>query len=99
MSRKLVKVLSWIIGVILILAIVLSISGIFIVRRSFPQTDNQIKLAGLDGAVDIYRDSYGIPHIYATTPHDLFFAQGYVHSQDLFWQMDFWRHLSSGRLA
>ena len=45
------------------------------------------------------RDSLGIPHIYADTPEDLFLAQGYVHAQDRFFQMDFWRHLSSGRLS
>ncbi len=99
MSRKLVKLLAWVIGVILVLAVLLSLSGIFLVRRSFPQTDGQVKIAGLDGPVDIYRDSYGIPHIYATTTHDLFFAEGYVHAQDRFWQMDFWRHIGSGRLA
>ena len=47
----------------------------------------------------MYRDSVGIPHIYATTQHDLFFAQGYIHAQDRFWQMDFWRHVGSGRIA
>ena len=67
--------------------------------KSFPQIDGTIQLDGLDGPVDIYRDHMGIPHIYATTAHDLFFAQGYVHAQDRFWQMDFWRHIGSGRLA
>ncbi|GAB4462883.1 MAG: penicillin acylase family protein [Anaerolineales bacterium] len=67
--------------------------------KSFPQIDGEIKLAGLDAAVDIYRDSMGIPHIYASTTHDLFFAQGYVHAQDRFWQMDFWRHIGSGTLS
>ena len=54
---------------------------------------------GLDGTVDIYRDSMGVPHIYAATPHDLFFAQGFVHAQDRFWQMDFWRHVGSGTIS
>jgi len=67
--------------------------------KSFPQIDGEIQLAGLDGPVDIYRDQMGIPHIYATTSHDLFFAQGYVHAQDRFWQMDFWRHVGSGAIA
>ena len=67
--------------------------------KSFPQVDGEIQLEGLDGAVDIYRDNMGIPHIYATTTHDLFFAQGFVHAQDRFWQMDFWRHVGSGRVA
>ncbi|RCK72918.1 MAG: Penicillin amidase precursor [Anaerolineae bacterium] len=68
-------------------------------KQSFPQTEGQIRISGLDQAVDVYRDRMGIPHIYAATLHDLFFAQGYVHAQDRFWQMDFWRHIGSGRLS
>ena len=67
--------------------------------KSFPQIDGEIQLEGLDAPVDIYRDSMGIPHIYASTPHDLFFAQGYIHAQDRFWQMDSWRHIGSGTLS
>ena len=55
--------------------------------------------AGLNAAVDVYRDQMGIPHVYATTAHDLFFAQGYVQAQDRFWQMDAWRHIGSGSLS
>jgi len=69
------------------------------IKASFPQTDGEIQVAGLDGQVDVYRDENGIPHIYASTEHDLFFAQGYVHAQDRFWQMDFQRHTSTGRLS
>ena len=68
-------------------------------KRSFPLVDGEIQIAGLDGPVRIYRDGYGIPHIYASTHHDLFLSQGFVHAQDRFWQMDFWRHTGSGRLA
>jgi penicillin amidase len=59
--------------------------------KSFPQIDGEIQIEGLDAPVDIYRDSMGIPHIYASTAHDLFFAQGYVHAQDRFWQMAAYR--------
>ncbi len=81
------------------IAIVLGAVGVYLTRSSFPRTSGEVKLSGLDSPVDIYRDSYGIPQIYAKTPHDLFFAQGYVHAQDRFWQMDFWRHIGSGRLS
>jgi penicillin amidase len=76
--------------VIVILGVILSAAGAFyfksylpktVAPRSFPQIDGDIALEGLSGAVDIYRDKLGIPHIYATTAHDLFFAQGYVHAQ------------------
>lgn len=70
-----------------------------IAPKSFPQADGEIQVEGLNGTVDVYRDALGIPHIYASTPHDLFFAQGYVHAQDRFWQMDASRHIGSGRLS
>ena len=99
MLSKLGRLLITIISVIVVLAIVLGAVGVYIARKSFPKTSGEVKLNGLDSQVDIYRDSYGIPQIYAQTSHDLFFAQGYVHAQDRFWQMDFWRHIGSGRLS
>ncbi len=70
-----------------------------VAARSFPPADGQIQVSGLDAPVDVYRDPMGIPHIYASSLNDLFFAQGYVHAQDRFWQMDVWRHIGSGRLS
>jgi penicillin amidase len=93
---------------VLVLALIAGAGGLFyfksylpntVAPKSFPQIDGKIKLTGLDGPVDVYRDAMGIPQIYATTSHDLFFAQGYVHAQERFWQMDAWRHIGSGRLS
>ena len=99
MSSKFLRVTLTIISVLIVIAIVLGAVGVYLARSSFPQTSGEIKLSGLDSLVDIYRDSYGVPQIFALTPHDLFFTQGYVHAQDRFWQMDFWRHIGSGRLS
>lgn len=92
----------FVIGITIFLVLFAILIGMFryqIPTRSFPKINGGIKNPNLDASVDIYRDSYGIPHIYAETSHDLFFAQGYVQAQDRFWQMDFWRHISSGRLS
>ena len=99
MKKKWSRFLVWLVSMLVILGILLSAFGVYTARRSFPQTDGNIQLSGLDGPVDVYRDNMGIPHIYATTLHDLFMAQGYIHAQDRFWQMDFWRHIGSGRLS
>lgn len=99
MLAKILRVLLIIVSVVVVLAIILGAAGVYLTRSSFPKTDGEVKLTGLDSAVDIYRDSFGIPQVYAKTPHDLFFAQGYVHAQDRFWQMDFWRHIGSGKLS
>ena len=86
------------VSLIVILAAILAIS-VFLVRRSYPQLNGEIKISGLNSTVRILRDRFGIPQIYASTPHDLFFAQGFVHAQDRFWQMDVWRHTGAGRLS
>ena len=99
MSRAIRGFLVGFLVLILILAILVAAVVPLTIRRSFPKVDGDFKLPGLQGPVEIYRDAYGIPQIYATTTHDLFFAQGYVHAQDRFWQMDFWRHTGSGSLA
>lgn len=86
-------------GAILVVALILGGGWLFLTRRSFPQTRGTVELAGLEAPVEIYRDEYGVPHIYAQTSHDLFMAQGYVHAQDRYWQMEFWRRIGAGRLS
>ncbi|BCX04346.1 MAG: penicillin amidase [Candidatus Roseilinea sp.] len=88
-------------ALIAILTVSLSAGGAFLyfTRRSFPQTSGMIKLTGLTGNVEVIRDAFGVPHIYADTPDDLFRAQGFVHAQDRFFQMEFWRRIGQGRLA
>ena len=56
-------------------------------------------MPGLDAEVEVVRDGSGIPHVYADTFHDLFYAQGFVQAQDRFFEMDFRRHVTAGRLA
>jgi penicillin G amidase len=69
------------------------------VRSSFPQTTGELKVPGLSAAVDVKRDDYGVPQIYADTDEDLFRAQGYVQAQDRFYEMDVRRHMTAGRLS
>ncbi len=82
---------------IMVLGVVLFAS--FSVRRAFPDVDGEVAIDGLDAGVEIVRDDMGIAHIYADNPHDLFLAQGFVHAQERFWQMDVWRHIGAGRLS
>lgn len=68
-------------------------------RSTIPALDGTLRLAGLDGAVEVVRDSLGIPHIKATTTHDAFFGQGFVHAQDRLWHMEYDRARALGRWA
>lgn len=56
-----------------------------------------IEVAGTDGPIEIVRDGAGVPHCYATTTHDAFFAQGWVHAADRLWQMEYDRRKATGR--
>jgi penicillin amidase len=62
-------------------------------------TAQPVTLAGLEKNVEILRDRWGIPHIYAQTATDLFFAQGYMAARDRLFQIDLWRRIGTGKLA
>jgi len=70
-----------------------------VIQRPLPDHDGIVELTDLRAPVEVLRDAHGVPHIYASSLHDLFFAQGYVQAQDRWWQMEFWRHTASGTLC
>lgn len=84
---------------LLVLLLVAGVLTLLTIRRSFPQVDGAVKVTGLHGKVEVYRDAYGVPQVYAADADDLFRGQGYVQAQDRFWEMDFRRHVTAGRLA
>jgi penicillin amidase len=93
------RVLRWLVVVLLVVVVGAFGVGVWLVRRSFPVTEGDATLPGLQAETTVVRDESGVPHITASTAEDLFFAQGYVHAQDRFWQMDTWRHIGAGRLS
>ncbi|WP_020017211.1 penicillin acylase family protein [Promicromonospora sukumoe] len=68
-------------------------------RRPLPDYSGSVQVEGLGSDVRVSRDAQGVPQIYADTAEDLFRAQGYVHAQDRFFEMDYRRHVTAGRLA
>ena len=68
-------------------------------RHSLAEIEGELEIPGLRQPVEVVRDEWGVPHIYAENDDDLFFAQGYVMAQDRLWQMEMWRRWHEGRLA
>ncbi len=58
-----------------------------------------ILIPGLDRPVEILIDRWGIPHLYALTERDLFFAQGFNAARDRLFQLEIWRRQATGTLA
>ena len=71
----------------------------WVVLRPLAQRRGDLHLPGLLAPVEILRDRWGIPHIYAASADDLWFAQGVSHAQDRLWQMELSRRVAQGRLA
>ena len=59
----------------------------------------QIRVADLQESVEVIRDHWGVPHMYAKNSNDLFFAQGYITAHDRLFQLDVWRRIGTGHLA
>ncbi len=93
------KLLKWVFVTIIFLQAVIIVAGVIIFRMPLPEHEIDVSGLPLTDFVEIIRDERGIPHIYGTNVDDILFAQGYVHAQDRFWQLEFWSHLSTGRLA
>ncbi|MDP9371824.1 MAG: penicillin acylase family protein, partial [Chloroflexota bacterium] len=68
-------------------------------RRPLPRLAGELTLPGLAAPVEVIRDRWGVPHLYARGNADLFMAQGFVHAQERLWQMELQRRTGRGQLA
>lgn len=94
--KKIAAMAGW---VLLALALILALGLLWYRNGTLPQRDGQLRLEGLQGPVDIVRDAEGIPHIYARSADDAWFALGFAHAQDRLWQMEMHRRIGAGRMA
>jgi penicillin G amidase len=86
--------------VVAILALMLASALAWVyLHRSLPQLDGEAVAKGLAAPVELVRDKEGVPHIFAKSERDAWFAIGYAHAQDRLWQMEFQRRVAQGRLA
>jgi penicillin G amidase len=97
------KTLKTILFSLLAIIIVVVIVGLVVLngikKGAIPQYKGDLKIAGLTSEVTVYRDERGMPHIYATNEHDLYFSVGYVMAQERLWFMDLIRRVTTGRLS
>lgn len=69
---------------------------LFITSTLFGQA---LSVPGLQSEVEVFRDPWGINHIYAQNEHDLFFTQGYMAAKDRLFQFEIWRRQATGTVA
>jgi penicillin amidase len=81
------------------LSLLLSLSALFLIAAANGVKQAQRTLPGLKQSVEILRDRWGVPHIYAQNSEDLFFAQGYITANDRLFQLDMWRRIGTGKIS
>lgn len=62
-------------------------------------TSRTITVPGLSDEVEILVDTWGVPHIYAASDRDVFFAQGFNAARDRLFHIDLWRRRGLGLLS
>ncbi|MEK4230990.1 penicillin acylase family protein [Solibacillus sp. FSL H8-0538] len=98
-GKKIVNLLIWIIGLVIVAGGVI-VAGLHLyVANSKPLIEGETVVTILDEDVNVTRDGMGVPHIEAQSEQDLYRAQGYVQAQDRLFQMDLARRQASGTLA
>ncbi|MBL0086108.1 MAG: penicillin acylase family protein [Ideonella sp.] len=93
------KWIKRLVGVLLLVLLLATGAAYVYSQRALPQTQGELRLAGLSAEVSIERDEHGIPTIRAQNLNDLAFGLGVAHAQDRLWQMETHRRIGSGRLA
>ncbi len=84
---------------IAIVSLIASAAALYMAAAGQEIAHIQKTLPGLSQPVEILRDRWGVPHIYAKTDDDLFFAQGYITASDRLFQLDLWRRVGTGKLS
>ena len=97
--RRLLPKALWTIAVIIAVVAVAAGLTYTSLRRSLPQVDGTVAVAGISAPIDVVRDADAVPHIFASTKLDAWYGLGYVHAQDRLWQMEFQRRVGFGRLS
>ena len=93
------KVVKRILIVLVVLVLLIALVGFFYLRSTAPTYSGEVTLEGLQQEVEVLYDSYGVPHIYAQSEEDAYYALGYVHAQDRLFQMEMLRRAAGGRLS
>ncbi len=96
MKFRLLKALA---KFVVVLVVVAAAAGIYLFYRAMPAYSGAAALPGLTAETRVWRDAYGVPHIFARSLDDAARALGYVHASERLYQMEIQRRVGQGRIA
>ncbi|HEY3623786.1 MAG TPA: penicillin acylase family protein [Roseiarcus sp.] len=83
----------------LALVIVATLAGVYLFYHAMPVYSGTERLPGLSSEARVWRDAYGVPHIFASSMDDAARALGYLHASERMFQMEILRRVGQGRMA
>ena len=97
-----VRVFRWLLRLVtgaLVLCLGATVLLYWFFARSIPDYTAELTVDGLGAEAEIVRDNANVPHIFAASDRDAYFALGLAHAQDRLWQMMMFRRTAQGRLS
>lgn len=99
MTRTIFKWLMRALAAVVLLGVGAALLAYYLAAHSLPEYDATIRLEGAPGEVEIVRDNYAVPHIFADTDEAVLYGLGFAHAQDRLWQMTLTRRVAQGRMS
>jgi len=96
---KIARGIGWVAGALVILFLSFAIGGYMHLKSTLTEYNGVIAAQEISAEIEIIRDSFGMPHIYAANDRDAAYALGYCTAQDRLFQMEMIRRTVNGRLA
>ena len=84
---------------VVVLVLVAVAAGAWLFWRAMPEYSGTAALPGLTAETRVWRDQYGVPHIFAATMNDAARALGWLHASERLYQMEIQRRVGQGRIA
>jgi penicillin G amidase len=93
------RLIKWTASLVLALVVFAALAGFYLFYRAMPAHSGTERLPGLSAEARVWRDAYGVPHIFAGSLDDAARALGYLHASERMFQMDILRRVGQGRMA
>ncbi|MGD0186544.1 MAG: penicillin acylase family protein [Roseiarcus sp.] len=93
------RLLKAFVKLVVALVVVGAAAGFYLFYRAMPAYSGAAPLPGLKAETRVWRDAYGVPHIFAASLDDAARALGYVHASERLYQMEVQRRVGQGRIA
>ena len=93
------RLIMGLLRLVIALFVLAALASAYLFYRAMPATSGAERLPGLSADVRVWRDDYGVPHIFAASMDDAARALGYIHASERLYQMEIRRRVGQGRLA